>query len=158
MNNAHIIKLIVAILICQLAGIIGGLLTATAVKTWYTTLTKPSFNPPNWIFSPVWITLYLLMGIAFYFIWTSTTTQTKTIPIIFFTLQLLLNIFWSYSFFYLQNPFAGFVVIVILLVFILLTFWQFFLIRPLAAYLLIPYILWVSFASFLNYSIWKLNS
>ncbi len=158
MNGNQIIKLLVSIIGCQLAGVIGGLFTAASVKTWYSTIIKPSFNPPNWIFGPVWISLYLMMGLAFFLVWTTKLTSHKTPAMILFVVQLLLNILWSYSFFYLRNPLAGLVVIIILLVFILLTVWQFFLCRPLAGYLMVPYILWVSFATFLNYSIWKLNS
>jgi tryptophan-rich sensory protein len=156
-TGSKIIKLIVSIGVCQLAGMIGGLLTGESVRTWYTTIEKPGFTPPNWVFGPVWITLYLLMGISLFLVWTGEITPVKKSVFILFGVQLVLNIAWSFSFFYMRSPPWGLVVIVILLIFILLTAWQFYRLRALAGYLMVPYILWVSFATVLNVYLWKLN-
>ena len=127
MRKINWLKLIVSIIICQAAGLIGSVFTSQSVSTWYLTLQKPSFNPPGWIFAPVWTLLFLLMGISLYLVW----QKKKKIVIrnqalIFFSLQWLLNIAWSYFFFYLQNPLAGLIEILILWLFILLTLIYFF--------------------------------
>jgi tryptophan-rich sensory protein len=141
-----------------LAGLIGAFFNSTAVKTWYAHINKPGFTPPNWIFGPVWITLYLLMGISLFLVWNAEiNTKVKQTALIFFFIQLILNTLWSYFFFYLHSPLYGLIEIVILLVFIILTMVRFFPIRPLAGFLLVPYVLWVGFAAVLNYSIWQLN-
>lgn len=158
MNSAKILRLIVSVGVCQLAGIIGGLFTASSVSTWYSGIEKPVFNPPNWIFGPVWITLYFIMGVALYLVWdTEAAAAMKKNAIILFSVQLILNVLWSYCFFYLRSPLLGLIEITVLLVFILLATWWFFKIRPLAGYLMIPYIMWVSFATLLNVYLWKLN-
>lgn len=151
-------KLIVSLAACQVAGIVGGLFTATSIGSWYAGLNKPSFNPPNWVFGPVWITLYVLMGIAMYLIWTGDFPgKTKQTAVILFVVQLVLNMLWTFFFFYLQKPFLGFIEILILLVFIVLTIWKFYSLRPAAAYLMVPYLLWVGFATVLTFSLWNLN-
>jgi tryptophan-rich sensory protein len=144
---------------CQLAGIIGSFFTVRSVQTWYVTLQKPSFNPPNWIFGPVWIALYLFMAIAAYLVWTKG-WQNRSIKaaLAVFLVQLVLNSFWSILFFGLRLPFWAFVEIVFLWLAILLTCVVFFRISRAAALLLIPYFIWVSFASVLNYFLWRLNS
>ncbi|MDQ1353446.1 MAG: translocator protein [Acidobacteriota bacterium] len=152
-------KLIFSLVLCQLVGIIGGLFTAASVRTWYLTLNKPPFNPPNWIFGPMWITLYLLMGIAFFMVWTTDSPgKAKQIAMIFFFIQLAINMAWSFLFFYLKSPVLGLIDIIALLVFILLTIWKFFPVNRAAGYLMLPYLLWVGFAAILNYSIWTLNN
>jgi len=119
---------------------------------------KPSFNPPNWIFAPVWTTLYILMGIALYLVWKSTATASiKQTAILLFVVQLTLNFFWSILFFKFQLTGWAFVEIIAMWVAILFTILWFGKISSTAAWLLVPYICWVSFASLLNYSIWKLN-
>ena len=129
-----------------------------AVKRWYALANKPSFNPPNWIFAPVWTLLYLLMGIALYLVWKSEAAQgLKQMAIGLFAIQLVLNFFWSIIFFYAHQPGWAFVEIIVLWTMILLTILWFGKISPTAAWLLVPYISWVSFASVLNFSIWKLN-
>lgn len=151
-------KLIISIIICQLAGIIGSFFTVKSVSTWYLTLNKPSFTPPSWLFAPAWISLYFLMGIALFLIWSSSDSLKKRRPaFILFGLQLILNAFWSVAFFGLQSPLLGLIVIIILWIFILLTIIGFFKISKLAGWLLIPYILWVSFATALNLAILILN-
>jgi len=153
-----VIKLIVSILICQLAGIVGSFFTAPAIPTWYAQLKKPSFVPPSWVFAPVWIILFFLMGVSVYLIWSRGVErkQVRIAPFIF-SVQLILNILWSFFFFGLQSPLLGFIDIVLLWFAILATILSFYKISPKAAFLLIPYILWVSFAALLNFSILQLN-
>jgi len=145
-------KLIISIVICEMAGVIGSIFTSSSVKTWYLTINKPSFNPPSWLFAPVWVALFLLMGIAMFLVW----NKNKKGLIIFF-IQLFFNILWSAMFFGLKSPLFGLIVIVILWVLILLTIVRFFKISPPAGELLIPYILWVTFATVLNLAIVLLN-
>jgi len=142
---------------CQLAGIIGSLFTTSSIPTWYATLIKPSFNPPNWIFAPVWIFLYLLMGISFYLIWIKSNNPNFSFLMSVFLLQLVLNAFWSIIFFGLKSPLFAFVEIIVLWLTILICIILFFRISKISSYLLIPYILWVTFAAVLNFAIWKLN-
>jgi tryptophan-rich sensory protein len=156
--NIKVSKLIISILICQLAGILGSFFTAPAITTWYATINKPAFNPPNWIFAPVWTLLFLLMGISLYLIWEKGLENEKVKKAIFyFAIQLLLNIGWSFLFFGLRSPLAGFLEIIILWLAILMTIIKFYRISKPAGLLLLPYILWVSFAAFLNFSVWQLN-
>ncbi len=154
----HMPRLIISIIIPLLIGAISGFFTSEAVNSWYLTVQKPSFNPPNWIFAPVWTTLYILMGIAFYLIWKSEeNTKVKRQAMLFYGIQLGLNFLWSILFFYLQQPGWALVEILFMWGMILLTILWFRKISPTAAWLLVPYICWVSFAIILNYSIWKLN-
>ena len=164
MKINNFFKLIISIGISQSAGLIGSFFTFSAIPDWYSGLTKPALNPPNWVFGPAWITLYTLMGIAFFLIWLSFTKasgekEKRQIKIAFgiFGLQLLLNATWSIIFFGLQIPAWALVNIILLWVAILITIFIFYKISKTAAYLLIPYILWVSFAGYLNYAIWILN-
>jgi tryptophan-rich sensory protein len=151
-------KLIISILIPVLVGAISGYFTTSGVNGWYALANKPWFNPPNWIFAPVWSTLYVLMGIALFLVWKSTAaTGIKQTAIVLFAVQLVLNFFWSLIFFKLQQPGWAFAEIILMWVMILLTILWFGKISSAAAWLLVPYICWVSFASVLNYSIWKLN-
>lgn len=147
------IKLIIAILVCQSAGVFGSLFTSPSIGTWYAELEKPFFTPPNWAFGPVWITLFTLMGISLYLVW----NKRDKVSISIFGVQLFLNALWSLLFFGLQNPFYGLVEIVILWFVILLTIVKFYKIDKRAGIILIPYILWVSVAAALNYYIWVLN-
>ncbi len=145
-------KLLLAIFICEGAGLAGSFFTFESVNTWYTTLTKPSFNPPPWIFSPVWTTLYLLMGISLYMAWGD-----KKVDLKWFWIQLGLNVLWSLIFFGLKNPTLAFVEVIFLWGAIFMTIKSFWKKKRIAAYLLIPYLLWVSFASILNLSLALLN-
>lgn len=147
-------KLLVAIIVCQLAGAIGAIFTTPAIKGWYAGILKPSFNPPNWIFGPVWTTLFLLMGIALFLVWKK---EAKSYAIKIFGIQLVLNILWSVLFFGLKSPGAAFVEIIILLIAIYFTIREFNKISKPAAWLMAPYFLWVSFATILNYTIWFIN-
>jgi benzodiazapine receptor len=158
MKKGDVFKLIVSIVVCQLAGVIGGFFTASSVNTWYASLTKPSFNPPNWLFSPVWITLYVLMGVALFLVWRQgLRTEGVQGALYIFGVQLILNALWSIVFFGLKMPLAGFIVIVILWGFILISLMKFRKISKLAGILLVPYLLWVSFAGVLNFFLWYLN-
>jgi tryptophan-rich sensory protein len=151
-------KLLLSILACEGAGIIGSLFTFPAIATWYATLTKPSFSPPNWIFGPVWTALYVLMGIAMYVIWEKgTKKQGVRLALTLFIIHLVVNAVWSIVFFGLHSLLGGMVIIIILWGFIAVLIREFFRIRRTAAYLLIPYFAWVSFAGFLNFSLLLLN-
>jgi tryptophan-rich sensory protein len=157
-RKISIIKLVVSIIIAELVGIIGSFFTTPAISSWYQFLIKPSFSPPNWIFAPVWTTLFLLMGIAAYLVWSEGFEKRDAkIALSVYGVQLVLNLLWSVLFFGLQFPFYGFLEIIALWITIALNILVFYRVSRKAAYLLIPYILWVSFAAILNYSIWQLN-
>jgi len=159
MSLKDILRLIASIIICQLAGFIGSLFTTPAIPTWYKTLTKPSFTPPNSLFSPVWITLFLLMGISLFLVWQKNLQDRKVkIALVFFAIQLVLNILWSILFFGLKSPLLAFIEIIILWFVILLTILKFIKVSKPAGLLLLPYILWISFAAFLNFFLWNLNA
>jgi len=150
--------LIISIIIPQSAGLLGSLFTMSSVKDWYPTLNRPSFNPPSWLFAPVWTLLFLLMGIALYLIWNEgLETPGVKKALIFFVAQLILNILWSVFFFGLRSPLLGLVDIVPLVILIALTIVNFKKINPTAGYLLIPYLIWTSFATILNFSLLILN-
>lgn len=152
------IKLLFAIALCQLAGILGSFATVPAISGWYATIVRPEFSPPNFVFAPVWITLYTLMGIALFFVWQKLGKfDLSSRAVQFFSVQLALNTTWSFLFFGLRSPMLAFIEIIFLWIFIVLSIIEFYKIDKRAAYLLIPYILWVSFAGFLNFSIWMLN-
>lgn len=157
-QKVNIFRLLVSIIICQLAGAIGAIFTSSSLESWYLLLEKPTFNPPSWVFFPVWTTLYTLMGISFYLVWEKGIQQKEVKAGIFlFGLQLGLNILWSFLFFGLQSPYHAFLEILLLWLAILLTAIQFWNVSKAASTLLIPYLLWVSFAALLNYQIWILN-
>jgi benzodiazapine receptor len=153
-----ILKLAISIVLCQLTGFLGSLFTAPAIPTWYKTLKKPFFSPPNWIFSPVWISLFILMGISLFMVWRRQGhPQVKTASIFFFV-QLILNILWSVGFFGLRSPLLGFIEIILLWIAILLTIQNFLKVSKMAGLLLLPYLVWISFAVLLNFSLWVLNA
>ena len=153
-----IIKLLISIAIPLVVGALAGFFTSSSVDGWFTTVIKPSFNPPNWLFAPVWTTLYIMMGIAFYLVWKSKGNEKiKKSAIILFSFQLALNFLWSFIFFYAHQPGWALVDIAALWVLIFFTIIWFGKISPVAAWLLVPYICWVSFATVLNYAIWKIN-
>lgn len=156
--NKKIVNIIIAVLVCLLIGFLSSFATRSSVNDWYVTLSKPSFNPPNEIFAPVWTVLYILMGTAagivwskgFHHIWVKT-------ALYHFGFQLLFNALWSIVFFGLKSPFWALLVILTLLTLIILTIKWFKIVSKLAAWLLVPYLLWVGFAAVLNYNIWLLN-
>lgn len=155
-------KLVISLALPQVAGLIGSVFTATTIPTWYATLNRPSLAPPNWIFGPVWTTLFVLMGVALYLVWKQwavlpwTRTQ-KRLAMTVFGAQLGLNTLWSIIFFGLRNPGAAVIEIAVLWLAIATNIYLFAKVSKPAAWLLVPYLLWVSFASYLNYAIWSLN-
>ena len=151
-------KLFISIAIPLLVGAIAGFFTASGVDGWYAVANKPSFNPPNWLFAPVWTALYIMMGIALYLVWKSESDKAvKQTALTLFAVQLALNFLWSFIFFYAKQPGWAFVDIIAMWVMILLTIISFGKISSTAAWLMVPYICWVSFATLLNFYIWKLN-
>ena len=158
MNIPRKLPVIIAVIICLSAGAIGSLFTTPYIPTWYATLNKPPFNPPNWLFGPVWTTLYILMGIAAAIVWEEKNKKKQRKKgLILFAMQLVLNVLWSIVFFTFQAPIAACVLVVALWAFIFLSIRAFLPISKTAGYLLIPYLAWVSFASILNFSIAWLN-
>lgn len=177
----NIIKIIVSILICELAGFVGSIFTMPAIKTWYASLNKPFFNPPNFVFAPVWAVLFLLMGISLYLVWVKnwhievkageverkiwnpisrkllTGSWREENAVLIFSLQLILNVLWSVIFFGLKSPGQAFFEILMLWFAILYTIANFYRISKSASFLLLPYILWVTFAAILNFAVWRLN-
>ncbi len=155
---SNILKLIISIVICQLAGVFGTIFTYDSISNWYVGLNKPALNPPDWLFGPVWIILYLMMGISLFIIWKED-LKNKEIKsaFILFMIQLIFNASWSIVFFGAQTTIGGLIVIIILWILILVTILKFMKISRTAGILLIPYLLWVSFATYLNFSIYKLN-
>jgi tryptophan-rich sensory protein len=152
----EILKLIVSIALCQLAGFISALFNIKSIPKWYSKLKKPRFNPPNKIFGPVWTGLYLLMGISLYLVLVSGIAF-GSFPIIIFFVHLLLNVLWSAIFFRAKKLGLAFLEIIVLWISISVIIILFYPISHLASYLLIPYLLWVSFASLLNWKFWRLN-
>lgn len=159
MNKNNFWKLVVSIAMCQGAGVVGSLFTAPSIAGWYQFLNKPAFSPPNWLFGPVWITLYTLMGISFYLIWSGGLNKKGAkFALGFFVAHLFVNAGWSIVFFGLHNiSFAFAVILVLLTMIIILIKFLFCSINRLASNLLIPYLVWVSIATFLNYSLMVLN-
>jgi tryptophan-rich sensory protein len=158
MSIRDILKLVVSIVACLAAGAIGSVFTRSAIPTWYATLEKPFFTPPNWLFAPAWTLLYILMGVAAFLVWRKgLKNRGVRIALIVFLIQLVLNALWSVVFFGLESPLYGLIVISILWIAILVTIIKFFRISRVASVLMWPYLLWVTFAAGLNASIWLLN-
>lgn len=154
----HPVQLIGWMVFCELVGVMGAWFTAPAILMWYPTLTKPVFNPPNWIFGPVWITLYALMGIAAYRIWRiGVAKPAARSATVFFLIHLLFNAVWSVIFFGKQNIPLAFVDISLMWITLIFVIFRFAVWDTLSAYLLLPYLAWVSFATVLNYHFWLLN-
>jgi tryptophan-rich sensory protein len=150
--------ILVFVIVCELAGVIGSVFTTPSIPGWYAGLAKPPFNPPNWVFGPVWTTLYAMMGLAAYLVYEKGPRRSEVRKALaVFAGQLLLNALWSIVFFGAHMILGAAVVIVLLWVMILASIWLFSKISKTAAYLLIPYILWVSFATILNISLYSLN-
>jgi translocator protein len=157
MKLGSALKLVVSLILPLLVGGIAGRFTATAIPTWYATLQQPSFSPPNGVFIPVWTFLYLLMGFSFFLVWIKPSDKRRTFAIIFFIVQLLLNFAWSFLFFYFRMTGWALVEIVLLWISILIMLFGFYRVRPMAAYINIPYLIWVSFATVLNAAFFILN-
>ena len=153
------LRIIYCVAICLVVGYLSSITTQSSINTWYPTLIKPSFNPPNWLFAPVWTLLFIMMGIAAGMIWNQLENQRELVKkaLLFFTVQLLLNALWSYLFFGLNNVLLALIEIVLLWLIIYETFYIFKKIDKKAAYLFIPYLIWVGFAAVLNGSIYYLN-
>jgi benzodiazapine receptor len=152
-----VVGLIVAVVAVFAAAAVGGAATSSSVGTWYAALQKPSFNPPSWVFGPVWTVLYAMMAVAVWLIWLKRGFADAQLPLAFFGLQLALNMAWSILFFGMRNPGLAFADIVLLWLAIVATLVAFWRISPAPGILLLPYLAWVSFASVLNYSLWTLN-
>ncbi len=159
MTKKNFFILIISILIPEMVGFIGSLFTTPSISTWYVDLAKPSFVPPTWIFAPVWTTLFFLMGIAAYIVLSSQTDErvSRKYALIMYGVQLILNVLWSILFFGLHSPFAAFIEIIALWLAILVTTFEFAKVSWVAGVLLLPYIGWVSYATYLTFMIWQLN-
>ena len=159
MNRHDFLRLAACILVCQAAGAIGSGFTVTSLDSWYASLAKPSFNPPGWVFGPVWTTLYTLMGIAAWLVWRRGDLSSPPVrnALFIFAAQLALNTLWSAFFFGLKSPLLALVDIVALMAAILATITAFKPVSPAAAWLMTPYLAWVAFAAILNAAIWRLN-
>ncbi len=154
--RVNLLKLAASIVLPLAVGVLGSYFTVSSIPAWYAVLNKPVFAPPNWVFGPVWTTLYILMGISLYLLWTSKKKGKEKVMRLFF-IQLALNFLWSIIFFGMHNIFLAFVEIIILWILIFLTIRRSLLIDKNAAYLLYPYIVWVTIASILNFSLLILN-
>jgi tryptophan-rich sensory protein len=145
--------LLLSILLTEGSGIIGSFATQSSVATWYQTINRPGFTPPSWLFAPVWTTLFLLMGIALYLVWVR--KEMRLVKL--FIIHLGFNVLWSYLFFGLQNPGLALIEIIFLVLFVAYLTYSFWKVHKWAGILLLPYLLWGTFATFLNFSIWRLN-
>lgn len=152
-------RILAVVVTCLAVGYFSGLVTRSAITTWYPTLIKPSFNPPNWVFAPVWSMLYIMMGVAAGLVWDQIEIEKEAVKkaLVFFAIQLALNALWSYLFFGLHNPMLAGLEIIVLWLMLFETYIQFVKINKIAGYLLLPYLGWVGFAAVLNGSIWWLN-
>jgi len=160
MNKLQIVKIIGLIVLCEIVGAIGTIFTTPNIPTWYASLVKPFFSPPNFLFAPVWTLLFLMMGISVYLLLENKNKKLEVkrkIAIAFFAIQFVFNILWSYLFFGLRNPLLGFIGIILLWIFIAATIFYSYKVDRRAAWLLVPYLAWVSFASLLNFAILILN-
>ncbi len=158
MKSGDAVKLLVSLVVPLACGFVGSLATRPAIPGWYAGLNKPVFAPPNWLFGPAWTALYVMMGIAAFLVWRQGLAEpTVKTALLFYIIQLVLNLAWSWLFFALRSPLAGLVEIVVLWCAILVTVILFFRVSRAAGILMLPYIGWVSFASALNAGIWVLN-
>lgn len=181
MKHNNLFKILISIIVCELAGVIGAVFTTPAIGSWYKTINKPSFNPPNWIFGPVWTALFILMGVSLYLVWSKKWVVKNEIKfrhkkpwnslsqkflsgkwqksniILIFAVQLLLNILWSVIFFGMHSFGAAFFELLMLWFAIVFMIVNFYRVSKITVWLLLPYILWVSFAGVLNLFIWLIN-
>lgn len=152
-----ILTFIICLAIPLAIGGISGFATVTGIDSWYYAVNKPVFNPPNWIFAPVWTSLYAIMGIGLFLIWQSPLSKERSNALTIFAIQLALNFVWSFLFFFFENPGLALIEIVFLWMSILMMIFYFRKVKTLAGNLQIPYLIWVSFATCLNSAIWWLN-
>lgn len=158
MRAGRVGKIVLGIVICELAGVAGSVFTYPSIGSWYASLEKPGFNPPNWLFAPVWTTLYALMGISLGLVWDVRTAKKGTDrALLVFGVQLVLNVLWSVVFFGEQSLIYGLAIIIVLWVAIAVTIVLFYRSSRVAGLLLVPYICWVTIATLLNYYLWMLN-
>ncbi len=159
MDGNTIVKLIICIIACFAAAGFGGIFTSKAIPDWYGGLKKPHYTPPNWVFGPIWTVLYIVMAISVFLVWEKGLFE-PGVPLAFsfFWVQLTANALWSYVFFFRRSIVGGIINIVILWLLILGTIITFFPISTVAGILLLPYIVWVSIATYLNFGIWLLNT
>lgn len=150
-------KLILSIALPLLVGYTASFFTRPEIEGWYLLLNRPAWNPPDWLFAPVWTSLYILMGIACYLIWIKKPSAGRRTALLLYIVQLALNFTWSFLFFRMHQPGLAFMEIILLWISILLTIFAFARLNKVAAWLLVPYISWVSFAAILNYTIWTMN-
>jgi len=157
-NYREIPKLIISIIIVFLAGAVGTVSTLPQITTWYAALPKPAWTPPNWAFGPVWSTLYVLMGIALFLVWRQgLNKKIVRYAILIFAAQLVINVIWSLVFFGTHNIFGGLIMVIILWIAILVNIIVFYMVTKPAGLILIPYLVWVTIAGYLNYSVYFLN-
>jgi len=149
--------LLLFLVLCFAAAGIGGAVTTPKIGTWYATLAKPSWNPPNWIFAPVWSALYFCMAVAAWLVWRQGGFPSAKVPLTLFAVQLALNVLWSCIFFGLEKSGLAFGEVLLLWTAIAATMVLFWQRSMIAGLLFVPYVAWVSFASFLNFTIWRLN-
>jgi len=157
MKASQIGKLIASLLLPLAIGGIAGMFTSEAIPGWYSSLIQPSFNPPNWVFGPVWTTLYIILGISLFLIWNLPASKQRNQAILIFMVQLFLNFCWSFFFFYFKMIGLALIDIVALWIMIFVMLVQFYKMKPIAAYINIPYLLWVTFATALNLAYFFLN-
>ncbi len=158
MNKDFVIRIILSVAICLLVGVLGAIATETSMDTWFLGLNKPLWSPPNWVFGPVWITLYVMMGVAAAIVWNKGFYHKWVkIAMYHFGFQLILNALWSIIFFGFQEPFLALLDIIGLLILLIFTIKWFKVVDKWAALLLLPYLLWIMLATALNFEIWRLN-
>lgn len=157
-DSVRWIGLVVFIALCLGAGGLGAIATTPEIDGWYASIEKPQWNPPSYVFGPVWTTLFVMMAVAGWLVWRPNGFKAATLPLTFFAIQLALNVAWSWIFFGMHQPGWAFVEIVILWLAILATTVAFFRFSKIAGLLMVPYLAWVSFASVLNFTIWRLNA
>lgn len=151
-------KLILSIILIEIIGSLGAIATTPAIPGWYASLIKPFFTPPSWVFGPVWTSLFFLMGFALYLVWQEGLEKRPVrLAVYTFSIQMILNVLWSFLFFGMQNPLFGLIEIIILWFVIIITIFKFFKVSRPAAYMMIPYICWVTIATALNLAVWLLN-
>jgi tryptophan-rich sensory protein len=153
-----VIALLIALCLCYGAAALGGLFSVGGDGGWYADLAKPSWTPPSWLFGPVWTALYGMMAVAVWLVWMRRHDRPAAVPMTVFALQLVLNAAWTPLFFGLHRPGIAFADIVLLWLVLVATVWLFWGRRAIAGLLLVPYLLWVSFAAALNFAIWRLNA
>lgn len=150
-------RLLLSLAIPLSAGVLGSLFTTPAVQSWYLTINRPVWIPPSWLFGPVWTSLFIMMGVALYLVWSTKMNNKARMSLKLFAAQLVLNVLWSVIFFGMGNFWLAFGEILVLWIFILITIVSFGKVNRVASWLMVPYILWVTFASYLNFTIASLN-